>query len=70
MCDRSIQDAGVPDTVNSTLLAWSDIESIEIDQNTGLVRIKQSGQKGDWAFLGIGQFANLATLCWLLPEYA
>jgi uncharacterized protein DUF6585 len=61
----SVSSQGVHDTLNSTLLAWSDIESIKIN-HTGGMRIKRRQQKGDWIFLGIGQLANVATLCRLL----
>ena len=66
----SVSSQGLHDTVNGTLLAWSNIESIKIDHTAGPVCIKQREQKGDWATLWIGQFSNLATLCQLLETDA
>jgi len=65
----SVSSQGLYDTANSIMLAWSNVESIKINE-AGLVRIKRRWQKGDWASFQLGQLANVATLRRLLEADA
>ena len=64
-----VSSQGLYDTANSTMLAWSNVESIRISK-AGLVRIKQRKPGHNWASFPLGQLANVATLRRLLEADA